>query len=345
MQKGVFNLSLFFLFFGGVDFVFLVSVFAKSPERPLSCNLRGSFSFVPPKTLSWTSCFSSSWSSSSISCVCPFKILSLLFFINPFWENILVLLLYLSLYFALSFLILCFHWNKILWHPLFKPKLLSCLAVWFFCVLIMFDFIMDVSVICLFLFAFVVSVVLLSACEQKRCFPCNSCVLGCTVGWKHVFQYVLDLVFVVFLVSEAGVFSVLSFCQRRHTRLVACFWILFFVNLLFWGGVKFCWFVFPYQETNPQIPELEKKKQTKPKMLHKSRRSFFQLAQLCAKTMLKNNGGASEKAPFAETTIQTVVSGNNKYDQRWSNVVSWYLVQVYVIIWSNYVAQHIWTRY
>ena len=96
------------------------------------------------------------------------------FFINPFWENIIVLFILLFLFFPFPFLI-CISFKQISWHPLFKLKLLS---FWLFdssvVVLIVLVFIFRVSLICLFCLFLFRLLFCFQIMTNKRCFPCNS---------------------------------------------------------------------------------------------------------------------------------------------------------------------------
>ena len=154
MRKGVLKPSLFGYLFGLVPVFWLFFVFWRRGRGHICCSFRV-FLFVPQKALSSNSLFSSCLSSSSFSFVFSLKIPSccFLFFINLFWENILVVffsVFFVSL-FPPSFLKLCFlSWNKLHWNPLFKPKLLLFLA-FFSCVAVLFfGLILCVYVICLF---------------------------------------------------------------------------------------------------------------------------------------------------------------------------------------------------
>ena len=94
------------------------------------------------------------------------------------------------------------------------------------------------------------SLVLLSVCEDKHCFPCNSSALG--VMLAQYFQFCYCSCFfcsaVCFFPNEVGMFSCVCCVFLIQSTRLDCLLVwfllsgsflfvgLFFLNIVFWGG-------------------------------------------------------------------------------------------------------------
>ena len=126
----------------------------------------------------------------------------------------------------------------------------------------------DPSLFCHFLsfvifVVWVVSLVLLSACEYKHDFPYNSRFWGCNFGSKAVFQLCFgSCMFIVFLLLVSWSWNVFSVCVRclsvvfflyKHsTRLLASSDLVFcFLFVCLFGGEGNFWFFLVCSPYNP----------------------------------------------------------------------------------------------
>ena len=125
--------------------------------------------------------------------------ISVVFCINPSWENIIVLL-FCSI-FLLPFLSFASFFQATFPDiPFSNPQVAFVLAVWFFCSwcfdCFRFHFIVFFFFVsfCWFLLRFCCVCCFASKLwQRKRCFPCNSCVLEAKVGAKPILAQMLCL--------------------------------------------------------------------------------------------------------------------------------------------------------
>ena len=201
-----------------------------------------------------------------------------LFLRQPLWEKICFVF---ALFIPLSFLIVVSffqtHFPESPWHPLFKPKLFSCLVVWLFCCCFDYQCFHCLCFCCLLLFCYllfvVVFVVLLLECEENECWLL-AILLGfcCNASSKHVFRFrFLDL------------FCVLVLCFSKLECLLCCLVVkgnaidsLLTLDLVFVHHLIFFWFSLVCLSLSRNKPQsLETQRKLKSKTQQKSRNSFF----------------------------------------------------------------------
>ena len=141
-------------------------------------------------------------------------------------------------------------------------------------------------------------------------------IFGCHVGSKHVSNSELWIcIFVVFLVLVSWSWNVICvvFLSKETRDSLLVLDLVFVLHLAFLGLIFVV--VFPYQETKPKTTELDIKNNIKMRL--KSRKSIFQLAQLCSQIVFHTK--LAKKALFAETTVIWVSGITIK---NWPNMVN-----------------------